>query len=304
MEAKKRFKELLDSTTSEYGLPVYVLDVELAIDTLLEFMPESLLLEYIKNYSSSDDNMNFNISKYLQPVMLLIAGDDLRKLKSNQSDDVIGKIKTKFLNVRIIDSQLADLLAEIDIASLIGVRDLIDLDVDTGVENDKGKKNTDILHVNSNWYFEVKNFEFGKSNHEKRFSKKAHDIFSRPENAGKQFRVVKGRVIEEIGSQLNGSSISGELFTFRKQFANQIRNANSKFTDGQKAILVLYNVPFKSQSIEAIENWRSNQPDAKRIRSIIIIGRLRPSEGYTRETHTYFIEDDPKNTESFLKTLY
>ncbi len=304
MEAKKLFKELLDTTTSEYGLPVYILDVELAVDTLFEFMSENLMHEYIEKYNSSGVDMNFDPTKFLQPVTLLIAGDDLRKLKSNQRDVVIDKIKTKFFNVRIIDSQLADLLAEINVATLVGVRDPIDLDIDTGVATSNGAKNTDISHIDTGWYFEVKNFELGKSDHEKKFSKKAYETFAKSENTGKQFQVVKGGKLEEIGSQLNGSSIAGQLFTFRKQYANQIRNAHSKFSDGQKAILVLYNVPFKNQAIEAIESWRHNQPDAKTIRAAIIIGRLRPSEGYTRETHTYFLEDNPIDTERFLETLY
>lgn len=304
MDAIKRFKEILNFTTSEYGLPVYIADVELAIDTLLEFMPESLMLEYIQKYNAYGGDMNFDSIRYLHPVILLIAGDDLRKLKNNQNKNIIDKLKAKFSGVRIIDSQLADLLAEINIASLVGVRDLIDLDVDTGVISENGNKNTDIFHIDSGWFFEVKDFEFGKSKHEKKFTKKANEIFSNPANVGKQFQVVKGGIVEEIGNQLNVSSIAADEITFQKQYAGQIRNANSKFTDGQNAILVLYNVPFKNQAVKAVQNWRNDQDEAKRIKAVIIIGRLKPSEKYTRDTHTFFLEDDPRDTEKFLETLY
>lgn len=304
MEAKKRFKEVLDFTTSEYGLPVYITDVDLAIDTLLEFMPESLMLEYIKKYNAYSTDMNFDSIRYLHPVILLIAGDDLRKLKNNQNKNIIDKLNAKFLDVGIVHSQLADLLAEINIASLVGTRGSIDLDVDTGVITKNGNKNTDIFHIDSGWYFEVKNFEFGKSEHEKNFAKKANETFSNPANAGKQFQVAKGGLVEEISNHLNGSSISLDKITFQKQHANQIRKANSKFIDGQNAILVLYNIPFKKQAVEAVQNWRNAQDGAKRIKAVIIIGRLKPSENYTRDTHTFFLEDNPKETEEFLETLY
>ncbi len=305
MTDRENFKWRLDVSTQEFGIPPYIKDVERAIDILFEFMPNDLIAQYCKEYGMATDVSEiFATSKFPSPVNMLIAGDNLLRLEKTQKKEVLDEIKKDLQGLRADGTRISDALAEINVAAMVGAHEDIEVNADTGVKGSHGKKNkdSDIKHIKSGWFFEVKNFEFGKSIKETKLSKNSIKVFSDPKNFGKQFQIEKGIPLE-IGNQSEGSSISAEIGSLRSTHAEHIRKAYKKFSDDQNAVVVLYNVGFTNHAIQAIENWRNARDNADRIKAVIIIGALRPHEGYTRSTHTYYLEDDPTDTEAFLKSL-
>jgi hypothetical protein len=298
----KAFEELL-AQDNEYGFPPFVPDQEKALETLYEYIPSVLLQEYCERYKTTDDLVAEPL-RFTRPMELLIAGQYLIELTKTQKQLVLDKLKTKFQDLRLVDTQLSDLLAEIELAAMIGQKYEIDLEVPTGVKTKNGEKNSDIYVVELDIFVEVKNYAFGKSADQKRLDKLWQEQFSDPANNGKQLDIVPAKgspKIEVIGEQPNMTSIAMVGGSPKKQYQSMIRNAESKFTANQRAVLVITGTWQAKVAAEAVQDWYAPKQELSPIKAVVM---LESRQAFTYKKTQHLIElEDAETVQDFLAKM-
>jgi hypothetical protein len=286
------FEQLLEfELNGKY--PIFINDVPAAIEKVRHYMSPKFLDEYVDTYNSSKDLFGDSI-RFTPPVELLIAGNNLISLEVTQNKYVVDKVKKKFKQIRLVDSQLSDLLAEVFVAEIFGLEYEIILDHPTGIKTNNGSKDGDIYIPKLGVYIEVKNYQFGKSKAQKQLGNITNKLFSNPNSAGKQFQIEKSKGrpnIVQIGTQNNGSSISMHSHTPLPQYKQMIRSAEGKFSDAHKAILVLTGVYVLPAAIKAVQDWHTPKIKENPIKSVVIFERLQ-AETYKRTLSLIELEDD------------
>lgn len=283
--------------------PDFINDAPAAIEKIKQYMGAKFLDEYTEAYSNSGDVFGNSI-RFTPPIELLIAGNNIISLEASQNAMVLEVIKRKFEQIRLIDSQLSDLLAEVFAAELFGDHYEIMLDQPTGVKTNNGSRDSDIYIPALDVYVEVKNYQFGRSKAQKQLGIITRELFSDPRNVGKQFQIEKSKGrpnIIQIGTQANGSSVSMSGHNPLAQYKQMIRSAESKFNDTHRAILVLTGVYVPSAAIKAITDWHTPKAEENPIKSVVLVERLQ-AETYIRTTNLIELEEDPIIDETLKNT--
>ena len=287
------FERLL-SEDDQYGFPPYVVEKEAALRTLYTFIPPQTLVGYCDRFSSSDEQYK-GLIRFVRPMELLIAGNYILELTKWQKPELLNKVKAKFQNLKLVDSQLSDLLAELEVMIFIGQHYEIDIDVNTGVITKNGEKNSDIYIVDSDIFIEVKNYEMGKSSDEKKMDELWAEYFSDQNSTPKQLQIVRSKrapKVEVIGEQPNMKSIGIIGLNPKKRYQQMIRNAESKFKSEQKAVLVLTGLFRPEIAAQAVNDWYTPKKELSPIKAVVM---LEGRQAYTYKVTQHLIELEDSN---------
>ena len=286
------FTELLE-TNPAYATLSKVDNFTAAIAKIEEYLPNQVMESYIQQYT--DPGFDGGPTRFLHPVDLFLAGQQLLMVEAYESDATIAKLKKKFRQIKLADSQLKDLLAELNITGLIVPHYEIQLDKATGV----GKKDSDLYLPEIDLFIEVKNYEFGKSVDQVTMNN-AYQSLSDEEREGKQYVLEDGE-LKQQGSVKGMKSVAmiTDPRKLSSQYENNLSAAEAKFKPEHDAVVVMtgiHNVPLMLHTVNNWASLRENSP----VKSVLIVGRRNTENLY--EVHEIKIHDSEK-VKSLLKNL-